>query len=60
MDDACNGCLAAVVDVRHGASDGSRCWNASEERRHHVRYALRNEFHVRVVLVANHTISHRC
>ena len=60
MDDACNRCLTSVVDVRHGARDGSRCWNASEKRRHHVRHTLCNKFHVRVVLVADNTVCHRC
>ena len=40
MDDAGNGGASAVVDIRHGAGDGSRSGNASEDGRHDVGDAL--------------------
>ena len=60
MDDACHRRASAIVDVRHGAGNGSRGGNAAKERRHHVRHALRNQLHVRVVLVADDTVGNCC
>ena len=59
MDDASYGCPSAIVDVRHGAGDGSRGGNAAEERRHHVGHALCDKLHVRVVLIADDTVGNR-
>ena len=58
MDDARHGRAAAVVDVGHGAGDGSRGRNAAEERREEVGGTLRDELRVRVVAVAHHTVGH--
>ena len=58
MDDARDGCLAAVVDVGHGASDGTCGWDASEDGAQHVGNALADEFLVGVVLVSDDTIGH--
>ena len=49
---------SAVVDVGHGAGNGTRGGNAAEERRRDVGNALPYEFGVGVVVVANHTIGH--
>ena len=58
MDDARDGCLAAVVDVGHGASDGTCGGDASEDGAQHVGNALTDEFLVGVVLVSDDTIGH--
>ena len=60
MDETRHGRTAAVVDVRHGACDGACGRDASEEWRHHVCHALGDELHVRVVLVADYAVGHRC
>ena len=58
MDDTCHGGASAVVDVGHGASDGSRSGDTSEERAHHVGDTLSHELLVAVVLVADDTVGH--
>ena len=56
MDDASHRSASAVIDVGHGASYGSRCGYASENRRSDVGYALADKFCIRVVVVANDTV----
>ena len=58
MDDAGNRRAATIVDVRHRAGNGSRSGDATKEWRYHVCHTLRNEFHVRVMLVADNAIGY--
>ena len=58
MDDACDRCLAAVVDIGHGAGNGACGWYASEDGAEHVGYSLSDELLVGVVLVTNDTVRH--
>ena len=58
MYDAGHGGAAAVVDVGHGAGDGSRHGNAAEERHHDVGDALADELGVGVVVFTHGTIGH--
>ena len=56
MDDTSHRRAAAIVDIRHGAGNGSRGRDTAKERRHEVGHTLRHEFGVAIVAVANHTI----
>ena len=58
MDDARNGSTAAVVDVGHGAGDGSRGGDTAEEGCADVGDALADELLVRVVAVARYAVGH--
>ena len=60
MDDAGNGCAATVVDVGHGAGNGTGCGDAAKERRDDIGRSLGDEFHVAVVLVSGNAIGHGC
>ena len=58
MDDACHGCLAAVVDVRHGPCYRACRRDAAEERACEVCNALSDKLCVRVVLVTYNAVGH--
>ena len=58
MDDACNRCASAVIDVGHGAGNGTSGGNTAEDRRYDVGNALSDELGIGVVMVANDTIGH--
>ena len=53
-----NGGASAIVDVGHGAGNGACSGDAAEDGRSNVGNALSDELGVRVVVVANDTISH--
>ena len=52
------GRLTAVVNVGHRTCNGSRSGDTAEERCYHIGYTLGNEFGVRVMFVANHTVGY--
>ena len=56
MDDTSDRGLATIVDVGHGAGDGSCGRNTSEERRGNVGQTLCHQLGVGVVVVGYHTI----
>ena len=58
--DTGDGGPSAVLDVRHCAGNGSRGRYSAEERRDDICHALSYQFRVGVVVVANHTVCHRC
>ena len=58
MDDACHRSATAIVDVGHGAGNGSRGGNTAKQGRCDVGKTLSDELGVRVVMVANDTIGH--
>ena len=60
MDDACDRCLAAVVDIGHGAGNGSRTGDSAEERRTEIGHTLTDELLIGIVVIAPHTVGHRC
>ena len=58
MNEACHWGASAIVDIGHGARDGTCGRNASEQGRHDVGHALCHQFHVAVMLVADYTVGH--
>ena len=58
MNDASHWSASAIVDVGHGAGDGSCSGNAAKDGRGDVGDALSDELRVGIVVVANDTISH--
>ena len=56
MNDTRHRRATAVVDIGHRAGDSTRSRNTAEERHHDVRYTLRNELRVRVMLIADHAV----
>ena len=56
VEDAGDGRLAAVLDVRCGSGDGACCGDTTEEGREDVGNAFTDEFGIGVVAAANHTI----
>lgn len=60
MNESGNGRAPAVVDVGHGAGNGSRARNTAKERRAKVGNALSDEFLVGVMVVATDTVGHSC
>ena len=58
MHDAGHRCASAVVDVGHGAGNGSGCGNAAENGRHDVGQPLPYQLGVRTMMVAYHTVGH--
>ena len=60
MDDSGNGGASTVVDVGHGAGNGTGCGDTSEEGCDDIGRSLGDEFHVAVVLVSGNAIGHGC
>ena len=56
MDEPSYGSAPTIVDVRHGACDGSRGGYAAKDRGCEIGHALRNEFHVGVVAVGDGSV----
>ena len=60
MDDSRHGSPSTAIDIGHRTSDSPRHRDPPEERHHHISHTLTDQFAVRIMLRADHTIRHRC
>ena len=59
MNDAGHRSSTAVVDIGHGAGNGSRTGDSAEERRTEIGHTLTDELLIGIVVIASHTVGHR-
>ena len=60
MYQSCNGSSSAVVDICHGARNGSCDGHSAKKWRNDVCHSLRHEFHIGIVPVSGYAISNGC